>query len=148
MNKKPTKKEAALIRGIAEGKSVKAAAVDAKISKGASETARVAAYEILRRPHVAAALDAALDEAGASIKASAKVIGEAHGAERTAVTKLGDVVELGPDHAIRLKASELNLRARKLIGSTGEEGGGGAAVNLFAVLAVVKQSSKDRGLPL
>lgn len=148
--KKLTKQEAELVRGIAEGKSVKDAAIESGISNGGPETARVAAYEILRRPHIAAALDAALDKAGASIEASAKAIGEAHSAERTAITKAGDVVELGPDHAIRLKASEINLRARRLIGSTGEDGAGSGSgtINLYAVLNIVEQSRKERGLPL
>lgn len=148
--KKLTKQEAELVRGIAEGKSVKDAAIESGISNGGPETARVAAYEILRRPHIAAALDAALDKAGATVEASAQVIADAHEADKTGVDKFGKAVELGPDHAIRLKASEINLRARRLIGSTGEDGAGSGSgtINLFAVLNIVEQSRKERGLPL
>lgn len=142
------KAEAKLVRGIVEGKSVKDAAVEAGISKGGPETARVAAYDILQRPHVAAALDKALDEAGASIKDSAKVIGDAHSAFKVGLSKFGAPIVIGEDHPTRMKAAELNLRARRLIGSGPEEGGGNQTVNLFAVLSVVRDARNDRGLPL
>lgn len=144
-------KEAKLVKGIAAGKTVKQAAIDARISRSTHpETARVAAYEILRRPHVAAALDKALDEAGATIKATAQTVAAALKAEKiTPVTFMGAVTDehRQPDHTTRLKGVEMSWRARRLIGNGPEENGAGS-VNLYGVLAVIKQASSDRGLPL
>lgn len=147
------RKEAALVKGIADGLTVKDAATAARICKSDNaESNRVAAYEVLRRPHVAAALDAALDEAGATVKASAQVIAAGHKASTVKVfnDKHDGIVYAMPlvDHPTRMKAAELNLRARRLIGSGPEEGGGNQTVNLFAVLSVVKDARNDRGLPL
>jgi len=151
--KKPDAKEAALLKGVIEGKTIIDAANDAKLVPGGSrEVNRVTAYEVLRRPHVAAALDAALDEAGATVKASAQVIAAGHKASTVKVfnDKVDGIVYATPlvDHPTRMKAAELNLRARRLIGSGPEEGGGSQTVNLFAVLSVVRQASGERGLPL
>jgi hypothetical protein len=156
MARKRTKldaKEAKLLRGIIAGEQVIEAANNAKLVEGGSrEVNRVTAYEVLRRPHVAAALEAALDEAGATVKASAQVIAAGHKASTVKVfnDKKKGLVYATPlvDHPTRMKAAELSLRARRLIGSGPEEGGGNQTVNLFAVLSVVRQASGERGLPL
>lgn len=51
------------------------------------------------------------------------------------------------DGAVQLKAAELALRARKLIGTAGESDNAGT-VNLVALISVIKNVSSDRGLPL
>lgn len=115
-----TPKEAKLVNGIAEGKSTLDAAIAAGY-KGKKETLRVNAYKMLKNPRIRKALDEALDEAGATIDKSAKVIAEAHKAnDNEFINK--------PDHPVRLKAAEMNLRARRLIG-TAE--GNISQVNIF-----------------
>lgn len=73
-----------------------------------------------------------LDDAGATLEASAKVIAEAHGARKMAVVSyLGEanVIDAGPDHKIRLDGAELNLKVR------GELKGDGQSINLFMDLS-------------
>lgn len=70
-----------------------------------------------------------LDQAGATLAAAAKVIGEAqHAMENRVVSYLGSgsVIEVGPDHKTRLEAAKLNLQIR------GELKGDAANINLFA----------------
>lgn len=145
-------KEGKLIKGIASGKKIGEAALDAEMSpSGSPEAARVAAYNALRRPHVAAALEKALDEVGATVQQSARVIAAAHKAHTVRVfndPENGVTYSKGlVDHGTRLKAAEINLKARRLIGS-GEEQGPAGSINLVAVLQIVKESAQERGLPL
>lgn len=66
----------------------------------------------VRLPQMQGYLSTYLDEAGATMEKSAKVIAGAHEAMDIRLTKDGDVVEVGPDHKIRLDAATLNLKAR------------------------------------
>lgn len=147
------RKEAILIKGIVEGKSATQSALDAGYGRGVNaKSAAVQASRTLNKPNVLAALDAALDKAGATIEASARVIAEGHKATTTKAFKTVDdrIIYSEPmiDYAARREAAKLNLNARRLIGSGPEEGGGSQTVNLFAVLSVVRQASGERGLPL
>lgn len=138
--RRTTVKERKLVEGIAAGKTMREAAVHAQLSpNGTPETARVEAYRTLQRPHVIKALEDALDRAGATLERSARVISEAHDAKGLA----------GADHPVRLKAAELNFKARRILGANQEgDGGGSGTINLFAVLGIVEQSRKERGLPI
>lgn len=146
MKRQLTIKQRHLIKGLAKGKTMTRAAVEAGYGR-TPEAARVSAAKMLRKPTVSAALEAALDKAGATLEKSAQVIAEAHAAQDLKAAQV--VGKKVPDHPTRLKAAELNFKARRLVGAAGEEGAGtGAAINLVAVLQIVKQSAKERGLPL
>lgn len=69
----------------------------------------------MRLPYVRGYLSDELDRAEATLASAAKVISEAQRADdiRAVGTAAGvEKVNVGPDHAIRLKAAELNLKAR------------------------------------
>src|SRR3990167_448367 len=126
-----------LIAGIASGLSIQRAALNAGYGGGTNAaSASVAANAVLKNPKVTSELERAFDRAGASLDASARVVAHAHNA------KITDEA----NHPVRLKAAELNLRARRLLAPTEESGGG--TVNIAALLAIVKSESKKRGLPL
>ena len=87
---------------------------------------------VMQIPQIRGYLSKYLDDAGATLEASAKAIAEAHGARNMVVSNYKgevQVVDAGPDHQIRLKASELNLKAR------GELREGGQSINLFMDLS-------------
>lgn len=137
-----TAKQRGLIKGIAAGKTNRQAALDAGYGGGVNpESASAQASQALNKPNVMSALEAALDRAGATLEKSAEVIAKAHAAEKTVVTKLGDVVEIGPDHATRLRAAELNGKFRKLLTSGPEEGGQIMGVGFF-----ILKGKTERGL--
>lgn len=82
-------------------------------------------------PQVRGYLTAALDKAGATIERSAQVIAEAMLAEQKTYTSFEGQIRderSDPDHRTRLKASELNLRAR---GELKDQD----AINIFADLS-------------
>ena len=137
--KRLTVKQLKLVSGIANGKSATQAALEAGYGRGVNaNSAKVQASRALKNLNVLGALEAAFDRAGASLDASARVVSEAHQA------KLG--AKALPDHHVRLKAAELNLRARRLLAPKEESGGG--TVNISSLLTVIKSSRGDRGLPL
>ena len=87
---------------------------------------------VMKIPQIRGYLSKYLDDAGATLEKSAAAIAEAHVARNMVVSSFkGDVqvVDAGPDHQIRLKAAELNLKAR------GELREGGQSINLFMDLS-------------
>ena len=140
-------RRAKLIKGLVAGQTVKEAAVAAGYP-GQPETARCEASKDLRKPEVQRALADALDRAGASIDSAARVIAAAQQAMDTKffqhegrVLDTRDVV----DHVTRLRAAELNLKARRLLG--GDEQAAGP-INIAAIIAIVRKSAAERGLDL
>lgn len=70
-----------------------------------------------RMPQIAHYLSSALDAAGAKLEDSCRAIAEAHQADDMRVVSNGpaagsSVESAGPDHSIRLKAAELNMKLR------------------------------------
>jgi len=113
-----TMPERALIKGVVGGKPIAQAALDAGYAKNNPKYAASTASQVLKKPRVMRALDRALDRAGAGIDLSANVIASAHGATETKVFNGKDgLVYSKPmiDHDTRLRAAELNLKARGLL---------------------------------
>ena len=78
-------------------------------------TANVEVLKAINSPQIRGYLTSELDKAGATVEAAAVVIAEAQRANGAQVVSyLGEasVVDTGPDHSIRLRAAELNLKAR------------------------------------
>lgn len=100
-----TAKQRKLIKGIVRGKTQTQAALEAGYGATPASACSTAS-EVLRRPNVQRALEAALDKAGATLDKSAEVVAAAMDATK----KDGD--NDAPDHAIRLKAAELSGRWR------------------------------------
>ncbi len=83
---------------------------------------------VMSNPQVRGYFAKHLDDAGATLEASARVIADAHNANGAQVVSYqghAEVVDTGPDYMVRLKGAELNLKAR------GELRDGGTSVNLF-----------------
>lgn len=89
-----------------------------------------------------------LDEANATVKVSAEAIAEAHQAERVEyfANKEGEVVSerRDPDHHVRLKAAELNLKVRGVLHPPDDE----RQSPMQVIFAKITQIVKDRGFPL
>lgn len=88
------------------------AAIDAAMN---GSEAAVDVLKAMNSPQVRGYLTSELDKAGATVESAAKVIAEAQSANGAQVVSyLGEasVVDTGPDHAIRLRAAEMNLKAR------------------------------------
>ena len=102
-----TLKQSKLVNGVADGKTISQAAQDAGYGN-TPESARVLGSRELHKVNVSSALEEKLDRAGATLDASSTVISEAHKASITGK----------PDHQVRLKAAEMNLKARRLIGQS------------------------------
>lgn len=138
-----TVKQRKLIIGVASGKTGRQAAKDAGYT-GSPETLSVTASQELKNPNVVRAMDAALDKAGASLDKSAQVIAAAHKA--TTVKVFNDpergITYATPlvDHNTRMKAAELNMKARGLMQSN--EGSG----QVMGIGFFVLKGMKDRGL--
>lgn len=130
---------ARLIRGIAEGKTMTRAALDAGYGRGKnSESASSAASYVFRDPRMRAKLQEALDRAGATLDASARAIAKAHKADKT--THNGEMI---PDHAIRLNAAELNLRSRGILGQNSDAESQAPILNISLL---IQAGLKARGL--
>lgn len=127
-----TAKQRGLIRALSEGKTVAEAAQEAGYS-GSRETARVEAHRALQSPHVSEALEKALDRAGATLDASARVIAEAHKADDPKTGKA--------DHQTRLKASELNYKARRVFAPKDDGSGRVVGIGFF-----IAKGLRERGL--
>lgn len=123
-----TVKQAKLVRGIVKGKTVRDAARDAGYS-GADETIRVEATRTLQKPPVAEALQRALEDQGLTLEALAAELkaGLTEG-EKGSHDKYLTL-------AFRLRG-DLNDRQPP------------ATQNISAIIAIVRKSSEDRGLPL
>lgn len=83
---------------------------------------------VMQNPQIRGYFSKHLDDAGATLEASAKVIAEAHianGAQVVSYMGEGKLIDTGPDFQVRMKAAELNLKVR------GELRDQGASVNLF-----------------
>lgn len=134
-----TVKQRKLALEVAKGKTLVEAARAAGYS-GNDETIRVEASRTLKKPHVSAAIDRALTDAGLSVEAQAQVVADAARADKVAMKKSGEIVNLGADHSIRLDAAKT---AGKWRGhdSTPEEGGQVMGIGFF-----VLKGAKDRGL--
>lgn len=121
--KRLTVKQLKLVSGIANGKTATQAALDAGYGRGVNAaSAGVQASRELKNPNVLNALEQALDKAGATLEESARVIADALHAEN--FMAVGKQLRAIPDHMTRLKAAELALKARGLLGSksAGESG--------------------------
>ena len=107
LKKRLTLKQSKLVNGVADGKTIQQSAIDAGYSDDPRSASNIGSRE-LKKPHVSNALEERLDRAGASLADSANVIGQAHKA-----TGRNQV-----DHITRLKAAEINLKVRRLIGQS------------------------------
>ncbi len=136
-----------LIEGLVAGLPVRIAALNAGYP-GKSECARVAAHQDLKKPEVKEALALAMDEAGATLKASATVIAAAHAATTTKEFNSFGKVILGTemvDHVTRLRAAELNAKIR---GAFSSGDGVNVNLNIGAIVNLFREESEKRGLPL
>ena len=137
-------REAKLIKGLVEGKTVATAAVDAGF-KGSRETARVEAYRTLRKPHFLAAYDAALTKAGLSVDKVAKVIADA--AKANKIIFAGDEMLEVEDHPTRLKAVEVAGRFRGHVDSPALTAAAAAAGAVLSIGYFIAKGREERGLP-
>lgn len=139
-----TVKQRKLVKGLAEGKTMTQAALDAGLG-GTPNSARNAGSRALQNGAVAGALEAALDRAGASLDKSAQVIAAAHKA--TTVKVFNDpengITYATPlvDHNTRMKAAELNLKARGVLHSNDDASGQVLGVGVF-----ILKGLRDRGI--
>jgi len=108
-NPSPVKRRK-FVKAILQGKTKYEAAVDAGYSPA---SASVRATELTRNPEVQSEIERALDKAGATIEAQAKVVAEGFKATKHIGENLIEVA----DHMARLKAAELSGKFRKQIGS-------------------------------
>lgn len=129
---KITVKEAKLIKGIAEGKTKRQAAMDA-YDTNTIETAAVIASEVLRKPNVQEALDIALDKYGLTIERAVEPINKALNAKKIVPIEGDFYVTDVDDLDMQLKGSD---RALKLMGVSQEKG---ASTNNF--IQVIKEQS-------
>lgn len=135
-----TVKQRGLVKGVVEGKTLAQAAKDAGYS-GSSETLRVEAHRTLQKPHVREAIEKALDVAGLTVEAQAQVVAEAAKANKTALSKFGQRVDLGPDHHTRLEAAKVAGRWRGHDAAPEGENGSVIGIGFF-----VLKGAQARGL--
>lgn len=134
-------------KALIAGKTQKEAAIEAGYS---AKSADSFGSQLAKTPEVQAIVNRALDKAGATVDASARVIAEAHDAKTIKhFSYMGRVLQSKTevDHPTRLHAAELNYKARKVLAPTASDGDPGQTVNLIALVAVIKQASEQRGLP-
>ena len=114
---------------------------------GKDETARTEAHRDLAKPHVREALAAALDKAGCTIEATAKVVADAHKATeiRTYHDGEGGIIESREyvDHRTRLRAGELAAKFRGALSDGGAQGG---APSLAVLINIVRREGETRGI--
>jgi len=139
-----TAKQRKLVNGVVMGKTARQAALDAGF-KGTDGSVSAMASRELKNVKVAAAIEAALDRAGASLDESARVIAEAHRAKTVKSFKTVDdrIIYAEPtvDHNARMKAAELNGKFRGLLKSNEDMGGQVMGIGFF-----ILKGLKERGL--
>lgn len=120
---------------VLSGKSYKDAAIAVGYSpKGAD----VIGSRMANSPEVKPLLDTALDEAGATLKLTAQVIAKGHKATKF----LGESFKEVEDVPTQLRAAELSLRARKLLGTEGP-----SQTNVqINIIDLIAQQAQQRGL--
>jgi len=133
-----TPKEIKLVKGIAEGKTKRQAAMDAYNTK-TIETAGVVASEVLRKPNVKDALAEAFERHGITIDAAIAPVGKALTATKVVITgsdKDGHFAEVVDDIDLQLKGHD---RVMKLMGIGKEDTGGTKVINNFITLSAEKK---------
>lgn len=136
-------RESKLIRGLVEGKTTTQAALEAGYGKGVNGNAAAGyACEILRKPNVKEAYDAALSKAGLTVDATARKLVEASEADK--LQSFGFKIKKVADWGTRLRAVELAGRFRGAIQSDAAEAAAGAVMALGFFIA---KSRQMRGLP-
>jgi len=133
-----TIKQRRLVANIVKGKSITEAALDSGYGTNRL-SACVTGSQTLKLPHVQAAVQEALDKAGATIDASAKVIADAHKANTEG--KFGKTL---PDHDTLLKAVEANRKWRNI----GTQDGSGINGDKLSIAILIMQEREKRGLPI
>lgn len=108
-------KEAKLVKATAEGKNQTEAGLIADDNR-TPESARVWANETLQKATVQEALQAEMARQGISLELIIKPIKDGLEAEKVSIVGNGDqaMAEITPDHAIRLKSSQM---AQTLLGA-------------------------------
>jgi len=103
---KLTPKQAKFVKGVNEGKTKVAAAMEA-YPNATYQTARVIAAENIAKPSIAQALEAAYERQGITVDAIVRPVADGLLAERTVIIGNGDqaFADQVPDHGVRLKAA-------------------------------------------
>lgn len=106
--RKLTPKQAKFVKGVNEGKTKVAAAMEAYPGQSYN-VARVTAAENLNKPSIASALEAAYERQGITIDALVQPIADGLQAEKTVIIGSGDdaFADQIPDHSIRIAAAKL-----------------------------------------
>lgn len=122
MQRKPlTPKEIKLVKGIAEGKTRQAAALEA-YNASTPEAASSIASNALKKVNVQEALAEAFQKHGITIDAATKPIADGLTAEKVHVVGNGEqaMAEVVPDHATRLKAAGMAFNLMGVGKQTGD----------------------------
>lgn len=137
-----------LIRGLVDGKTITQAGLDAGYGRGVNRTSAAScASSELKKPLIAAALEAALRRQGMTVDDSVKAVKDAHGAEKTEVSghpATGLTERKVPDHKVRLAAAEMNFRLNRLLDK--EPADSANQVNISAVIIAIREARIARGL--
>lgn len=130
-----TPKEIKLVKGIAEGKTRRAAAMAAYDVKNV-ETASAVASEVLAKPNVQEALAAAFEKHGITIDAAIAPIGKALKATKVVIHGNGEeaFAEVVEDVELQLKGSDRVLKIMNI----GQQAGG-QTVNNFLLMSSTKK---------
>ncbi len=129
VNRPLTVKEAMLIKGVVAGKTKRQAAKDAGYA-GSDTVVSVTASQVLNKPNVKAAMQAALEQAGVTVEGVAVIIADGMKAERTVISGVGDnaIIEKTPDHNVRIAAGKM---AAKYLGVEDKDDDGSKGTNIF-----------------
>lgn len=132
-----TPKEIKLVKGIAEGKTKRQAALDAYEVK-TPETASSMASEALRKPNVQDALARAFEKYGITIDAAIAPIGKALTATKVVIhgNKEDAFAEVVDDIELQLKGHD---RVMKLMGIGKDDTGGTQVINNFIMMSAEKK---------
>lgn len=129
-----TYKEKKLIKGIAEGKTKRQAAIEA-YHTSTPESASVIASQTLKKVNVQEALEEAFERHGITIDRAVKPIADGLVAYKPGYTdKQGEFHEGTDDHSVRLKASSMAF------GLMGLGKGEGSTVNNILVVVTDKKN--------
>lgn len=131
---KLTVKQAKLVKGRAEGKTILQAANDANYLPNAKdEVRRVEASKTLQKPYVKEALDIAFKKHGIDLDSAIAPIGKALKATKVQIHGNGEeaFAEVVEDIDLQLKGSD---RALKLMGVTGQSEGNNIQTNFVQII--------------